>query len=463
MSLGRRKLLPVLPIDIGRYGTPEMRRVFDEETRLQRMLDVEAALAWAHAEVGNIPREDAEKIVKTASVKYVKLSRVKEIDKEIRHDIAAMVRALAEACGPSGGYVHLGATSSDIVDTAMALQLKDAVNLIEKRLNNLEETLMEKAEKYKGTVMMGRTHGQHALPITLGFKFAVWMRENARHIQRLQECRKRVLVGKMSGAVGTQAGLGPKAIKIQELVMERLGIKPAQISTQIVQRDRYAELICLLAMIASTLDKIATEVRELQRPEIGEVSEPFERERQVGSSTMPHKRNPIICERICGLAKIVRSLVTPALENIRTWHERDLSQSSAERFIIPEACILTEYMLVLMTNILKNLWVDEKRMQRNMKLTQGRTMSEAVMIALTRKGMNRQKAHELIRRLAMKSGVEKQPFKETLLKDKTVRETLSEKEIDEALDPRNYLGTTTKQIELAVKKTKEERKARGLN
>jgi adenylosuccinate lyase len=454
--------LPILPIDIGRYGTQEMRTVFDEENRLQRMLDVEAALAWAHAEVGNIPREDAEKIVKTASVKHVKLSRVKEIDKEIRHETAALVRALAEVCGPSGAYVHLGATSFDIVDTGMALQLRDALDLIETKLNNFEETLMKKAEQHKRTVMMGRTHGQHALPITLGFKFAVWIRENARHIQRLRECRERVLVGKMSGAVGTQAGLGPHAIKIQELVMKRLGVKPAQISTQIVQRDRYAELICLLAITASTLDKMATEVRELQRPEIGEVSEPFEQERQVGSSTMPHKRNPIICERVSGLAKIMRSLVVPALENVPTWHERDLTQSSAERFIIPEACILTDYMLVLMTNVLKNLWVDKERMQRNMELTQGRTMSEAVMIALTRKGMDRQKAHELIRRLSMKSGVEKQPFKETLLKDKTVRETLSEKEIDEALNPRNYLGTTTKQIELAVKRTKEERKARGL-
>ena len=454
--------MPILPIDIGRYGTQEMRKVFDEESKLQRMLDVEAALAWAHGEVRNIPREDAEKIVKTASIKHVKLSRVKKIEKEIKHDIAALVRALAETCGPSGAYVHFGATSSDIIDTAMALQLKDAVDLIETKLNNLEETLMEKAEQHKGTVMMGRTHGQHALPITLGFKFAVWMRENARHIQRLRECRERVLVGKMSGAVGTQAGLGPYAIKIQGLVMKRLGVKPAQISTQIVQRDRYAELICLLAMIASTLDKIATEVRELQRPEMGEVFEPFEQKRQVGSSTMPHKRNPMICERVSGLAKIMRSLVVPALENVPTWHERDLTQSSAERFIIPEACILTDYMLVLMTNVLKNLWVDKEQMQKNMGLTQGRTMSEAVMIALARKGMDRQKAHELIRRLAMKSGVAKQPFKETLLKDKTIRETLSEKEIDDALNPRNYLGTAKKQIELAVKRTKEERKNRGL-
>jgi len=454
--------LPILPIDTGRYGTEEMRRVFDEENRLQKMLDVEAALAWAHEEVGNIPREDAERIVKTASVKHVKLDRVKEIELEIKHDVMALVQALAEACGPSGAHVHLGATSYDIVDTAMALQLKDAVDLIEKRLNDLEAVLMEKAEKYKETIMIGRTHGQHALPITLGFKFAVWIRETARHIERLRECRKRALVGKMSGAVGTQAGLGPHAIRIQQLVMERLGIKPAEISTQIVQRDRYAELVCVLAIIASTLDKMATEIRELQRPEIGEVSEPFERERQVGSSTMPHKRNPITCERISGLAKVMRSLVGPALENIPTWHERDLTQSSAERFIIPEACILTDYMLVLMTNVLKDLWVDEERMRRNLELTQGRTMSEAAMIALTRKGMDRQKAHELIRHLAMKSEVEKQPFKETLLKDETVQRLLSEKEVDQALDPKNYLGTAIKQVDLVVQKTKRERKARGL-
>jgi len=454
--------LPILPIDTGRYGTREMRRIFDEENRLQRMLDVEAALAWAHSEVGNISREDAEKIMKLASVKHVRLTRVKEIESEIRHDVMAMVRALAEVCGPSGAYVHLGATSSDILDTATALQLKEALELIEKKLNDFETILMNGADRYKKTIMMGRTHGQHALPITFGLKFAVWMRETARHIQRLHECSKRVLVGKMSGAVGTQAGLGPHAMEIQKLVMKRLGVKPVEVSTQIVQRDRLAELICLLVVIASTLDKIATEIRELQRTEIGEVFELFERKRQVGSSTMPHKRNPETCERVCGLAKIMRSLVVPALENVPTWHERDLTQSSAERFLIPEACILTDYMLVLMTNVLKNLEVDEERMLRNMELTQGRMMSEAVMLALTRKGMDRQKAHELVRKLAMKSDVEKRLFKIVLLEDNAVRDMFSEKEIDKVLDPRNYLGTTVKQIELAVEKTKQERKARGL-
>jgi adenylosuccinate lyase len=455
--------LPILPIDTRRYGTPEMLQIFEEENRLQRMLDVEAALAWAHAEVGNILRKDAEKIARTASVKHVKLSRVKEIEREIKHDVASLVRALAEACGSSGAYVHLGATSSDITDTATALQLKDALTLLENRLNNMQKVLLEKAERHKRTIMIGRTHGQHALPITLGFKFAVWVREIARHIQRLRECRERLLVGKMSGAVGTQAGLGPNAIKIQKLTMERLGIKPAEISTQIVQRDRHAELVCLLANIASTLDKFATEIRELQRPEIGELAEPFARAKQVGSSTMPHKRNPLLCERVSGLAKVMRSLVVPALENVPTWHERDLTQSSAERFILPEACILVDYMLSLMTNVIANLQIDEKRMRKNIKLTQGRIMSEAVMIALTLKGMNRQEAHEHLRRLAIKSEMERQPFKKVLLEDKTVRKMLDEKEINKVLNPRNYLGTAIKQIAFVIKKTRRERKNRGLN
>jgi len=426
------------------------------------MLDVEAALAWAHAEVGNIPREAAQKIAERASTRYVKLERVKEIEKEIKHDVMALVRALSEACGSDGAYVHLGATSSDILDTATALQLKEALSLIEERLNSLERVLMEKAELYKETLMMGRTHGQHALPITFGFKLAVWLREVSRHIQRLRQCRSRVLVGKMSGAVGTQAGLGPHALKIQELVMQRLGIKPAEITTQIVQRDRHAELICLLAVVASTLDKMATEVRELQRTDIAEVFEPFEREKQVGSSTMPHKRNPILCERVCGLAKIMRSLVIPALENVPTWHERDLTQSSAERFIIPEACILIDYMLNLITKIVADIQVDEQRMLRNIELTQGRAMSEAVMMTLTKRGMGRQEAHELLRKLAVKSHVENRGFKEVLLESEVVRNLLSEEEIDEALNPRNYLGTAVEQVERVIEKTKQERRARGL-
>jgi adenylosuccinate lyase len=266
----------------------------------------------------------------------------------------------------------------------------------------------------------------------------------------------------MSGAVGTQAGLGSHAVEIQELVMKRLGLEAADISNQIVQRDVHAEFVLLLSMIASTLDKIATEIRELQRPEIGELAEPFEKTKQVGSSTMPHKRNPELCERISGLAKVMRGLVVPALEDIPTWHERDLTQTSAERFIIPESCILADYMLHLMTKILTGLQVNEEKMRRNIDLTQGRTMSEAVMIALVEKGMSRQEAHELLRVLTIKSETKKQPFRKTLLEDKTVHSKLSEKEINRALKPENYLGTTLKQIDLMTKTTQHERKARRL-
>ena len=439
--------MPILPIDTGRYGTPEMFKVFEEEARVQKLLDVEAALAWAHAEVGNIPKADAKKIEEMASTKYVKVERVKAIEKEIKHDIASLVRALSEQCGPSGAYVHLGSTSYDIVDTANALQLQDALNIIEKRLVVLRNLLQEKAGRYKETVMMGRTHGQHAIPITLGFKFAVWGYEVNRHIQRLKQCRERVIAGKISGAVGTQAGLGENAIEIQSLVMKRLGIHAAEISTQIVQRDRYAELISILSLVVSSLDNFSVEIRELARPEIGEIFESFEAEKQVGSSTMPHKRNPETCERICGLARIVRSLTIPAVEDMITWHERDLTQSSTERFLLPESCILTDYLLSLMLNIVANLRIDEQRMLRNIDFTQGRTMSESVMMALTHKGVNRQEAHEMLRKLTIKSEVEKCHFKQILQEDSFVSSKLSEAEIDAALNPKSYLGTAVKQAE----------------
>ena len=455
--------MPILPIDTGRYGSAEMRKIFDEENRMQKMLDTEAALAWAHGQVDNIPKKDAQKIIDKASIKYVKLIRVKEIENEIKHDVMALVRAFSEVCGSSGEYIHLGATSSDMLDTATALQLKEAIDLIEERLNKLESVLLKVAEEHKTTITMGRSHGQHALPTTFGFKSAVWIREVSRHIQRLQDCKVRLLAGKMSGAVGTQAGLGPKALKIQELVMKRLGISAADISTQIIQRDRYAELTCTLAILASTLDNIATEVRELQRPEIAEAFEAFNQKNQVGSSTMPHKRNPMISERICGLAKLLRSLVSPALENIPTWHERDLTQSSCERFVIPEECILIDYMLILMIRVLKGLQIDKKRMRKNMDITEGRMMSEAVMLTLAKKGLGRQKAHELTRQLAIKSHNEQRTFKEVLTNNSTIKEFLSPNEIEEVMNPYNYLGTALQQIERVIQKTKKERKARGLS
>ena len=443
--------MPILPIDTGRYGTPEMLKIFDEETRTQKLLDVEAALAMAHAEVGNIPKKDAEKIAEMASTKYVKVERVKAIEKEIKHDIMSLVRALTEQCGESGAYVHFGATSYDIVDTANALQLKDAIAVLERRLTEFKSILQKQAGIYKETVMIGRTHGQHALPITLGFKFAVWGYEVNRHLQRLDECKKRVVAGKISGAVGTQAGLGEHAPEIQEIVMKRLGINAAEISTQIVQRDRYAELISIYAMIATSLEHFTTEIRELQRPEIAELFESFEAKKQVGSSTMPHKQNPETCERVCGLARIVRSLELPALEDMVTWHERDLTQSSTERFVLPESSILLDYILSLTVNIVANLRVDSQRMIANLSITEGRSMAESVMIALVRQGVNRQEAHELLRQLTIKSAAEKKPFKQTLLEDKFVSSKLSEKEIETALNPKNYVGTAVKQAERFAK------------
>ena len=443
--------MPILPIDTGRYGTPEMLKIFEEETRVQKLLDVEAALALAHAEVGNISKKDAEKIASMASTKFVKVERVKAIEKEIKHDIASLVRALSEVSGPSGAYVHLGATSYDIVDTANALQLKDALGVIEKKLVDFKSILQKQALQHKDTVMIGRTHGQHALPITLGFKFAVWGYEINRHLERLNECKKRVLVGKVSGAVGTQAGLGEHAEQIQELVMKQLGLRAAEISTQIVQRDRYAELVCIYGMVASSLENFSTEIRELQRPEIGELFESFEVKKQVGSSTMPHKQNPETCERVCGLARIVRSLTTPALEDMVTWHERDLTQSSAERFILPESNILLDYILNLTCNIVANLRVDSERMLQNLSLTQGRAMSESVMMALTKKGVNRQEAHEMLRKLTIQSALEKKDFKQMILEDKFVSSKLSKIEIDQALNPKNYLGTAIKQAERFAK------------
>ena len=454
--------MPILPIDSGRYGTAEMRRVFEEEVRLQRMLDVENALAWAQAQLGVIPKRNAEEIMSKASIRYVSVEQVKEIEKATKHEVMAMVEALSKACGQSGLYIHLGATSSDILDTGMALQIKDAVGIIGKELDELEEVLLALTEKYRETVMMGRTHGQHALPITLGLKFAVWLREISRHIERLRQVRRRILVGKMTGAVGTQAGLGPKAPKIQRLVMNRLGLGVPEVTTQIVQRDRYAELICLLAIIASTLDKFAIEIRNLQRPEIAEISEAFDVKKQIGSSTMPHKRNPVTSEKICGLSKVMRGLVIPALEDVPTWHERDLTQSSCERFIIPEGFVILDEMLSSTIKVLSDLFVDEKMMRRNIDITQGRALSEAVMIKLAMKGMARQDAYKLAHDLALKSEEKKKPFRETLLADSAVRERLSAREIDSALNPKNYLGTAVKQVEEAVKKARLERKRRGL-
>jgi len=454
--------LPILPIDTGRYGSPEIRSVFEEETRFQKMLDVEAALVWARAQVGDMPREAAEEIERHASTKIVTVLRIHEIEKVTDHEIMALVDALAEVSGKSGAYVHLGATSADILDKALALQMKEGLDIISRKLDKLEEVLLGLTGRYRDTLMIGRTHAQHALPMTLGLKFAVWLREISRHIERLHQCRERVLAGKMSGAIGTMAGLGKNARQIQDLVMKRLGLRAAEVTSQIVQRDRYAELICLFAMVAGSLDKFATEVRNLQRPEIDELAEPFEVGRQVGSSAMPQKKNPWRSENISSLAKIERSLVGPALESIVTWHERDLSQSASERFVIPEAFILIDHMLNSMTRILTGLQVNERRIQENLMRYKDPMMSESVMIALVGKGMPRQEAHRLLQQIVFESQDKKKNFGEVLAQNATISKYLAKQDVEAALDPKSYVGASRELVDAAVQKTVTERQARGL-
>ena len=454
--------MPILPIDTGRYGSPEIRGIFEECTRFQRMLDVEAALAWARAEVGDIPKEAAQEIIQHSSLQYVRLERIREIERTTDHEVMALVDALAEVSGKGGSYVHLGATSADILDTSLALQMKDGLTLISQKLDNLEEVILNLTRQYRDTMIIGRTHAQHALPMTLGLKFAVWLREIGRHIERLNECKERVLVGKMNGAIGTMAGLGKNAVQIQALVMQKLGLNLPEVTSQIVQRDRYAELVCVFAMIASSLDKFATEIRNLQRPEIDELSEPFQTGRQVGSSAMPQKRNPWRSESISSIAKIERSLVSPALEGIVTWHERDLSQSASERFVIPESFILTDHVLGSITRILSGLRVNEAKMLENLMRWKDPMMSESVMIALTVKGMPRQEAHRLLQQIVFNSQQTGENFGALLLKNDAVSKLLTSSEIESCLDPRTYLGMSGQLIDLAVSKTVAERRARGL-
>ncbi len=429
--------MAVHPIDY-RYGSEKMRRIWDEKNKLQKLLDVEAALARAHAKVGNIPEESARIISEKANTKCVKLERVKEIETEIHHDIMAVVRALSEVCGEHGKYVHLGATSNDIIDTANALLIKESLEIVENDLNEIRSILKNLAHEHKYTVCIGRTHGQHAVPTTYGMKFAIWLDEIQRHLDRIEELRQRVLVGQMSGAVGTMASFGEKGIEIQRLVMEELSLKPARISNQIIQRDVYAELMMVLALIASTLDKIALEIRNLQRTEILEISEPFGK-KQVGSSTMPHKRNPIRSEKVSGLARVLYSNVIPALLNNPLWHERDLTNSSVERVILPESFVLLDEMLKSMKKILAGLEFFPGNIERNLYLTKNLIMAEPLMLKLTERGMGRQEAHELVRQLAMKAFEENRDLIEMAMENRDVRRFLTEDDF-ESLKPENYIG-----------------------
>ena len=424
-----------------------MKQVFDEKMRLQNMLHVEAALARAHGAVGNIRHEHADAIASKASVDFVKLERVWEIEKDTNHDIMAMVKALTEQCGPAGDYVHLGATSNDIVDTVMAIQFKQALSIIEDDLIVLQNAIAELAEQHKNTVMVGRTHGQFAVPLTFGMKMAVYTREVQRHIDRLRESRPRICVGKMSGAVGTGAALGEHADEIQKKVMETLGLGVEEASLQLVGRDRYVEYVSLLANIATSLEKFAVEIRNLQRSEIGEVAESFDIEKQVGSSTMAHKRNPITSENVTSLARIVRGFIIPTYENVPLWHERDLSNSAAERFTISHTSVIVDDMLVKMSKVFTNLDVFPEKMLANIESSKGLIMAEAVMIALVNKGMGRQEAHEIMRTLSMKATQLNHHLKDQMLEDETITQLFSNEEIDAIMDPKSYVGKAEKIVE----------------
>jgi len=447
--------MAIHPIEF-RYGTPEMRNVWEAENKLQKMLDVEAALAKAEAELNLVPEEAAEEINKKASTEYVTLERVAEIERQTNHDIASIVKALAEACkGDAGEYVHFGATSNDIIDTSQSLLFKESIAILKEKLINLTKTLLQLADEHKNTVSIGRTHGQHALPITYGMKFALWADEVHRQIERLDACQNRLCVGMMTGAVGTIAALGDDGLDVHKKVSEILGLEPVLISNQVVQRDNHAEFIMDLANIASTLDKIGLEIRNLQRTEINEIGEKFDPEKQVGSSTMPHKMNPITAERICGVSRVIRAYVTPALENNPLWHERDLTNSSCERIILPEACILTDYILNLTIKLLKNLTFYPENIEKNLNTTNGLIMAERLMAELTRRGMGRQTAYAFARKCSIKANKENISLVDVVLSQDEIKQYLSPDEIREIMNPHTYIGSSVSIVNNVLEESKK--------
>ncbi|MFP4655272.1 MAG: adenylosuccinate lyase [Methanohalobium sp.] len=445
--------MSIHPIEY-RYGTDEMKYVWSEKNRLQKIMNVEVALAKAEADVGLIPKSAANDIAK--SIDSVKLERVKEIEYEINHDMMAVVHGISEQCpGDSGKWVHFGATSNDMLDTATALQIKDAVEILENKLKDLMNALVNQAETHKKTVCAGRTHGQIGVPTTYGLRFAIWATEISRHLERLEQLKPRILVGQMTGAVGTQAAFGKKGIKLQKKAMEYLEIGSVDVSNQIIQRDRHAEFVMWMANVATTLDKIGIEIRTLQRSEIAEVEESFGK-KQVGSSTMPHKRNPIKSEQICGLARIVRSMVEPELRNNTLWDERDLTNSSSERIVFPESCVLTDHIIKLGTGIIENLRFYPENIHHNLELLKGLNMGEAVMIELAKRGVGRQDAHEIVRKNAMYAHETGKHLKDVLLEDSEVAQYLNNEEIVQLVDPYKYIGTAVEQVEAVVEKLKKQ-------
>jgi adenylosuccinate lyase len=417
---------------IERYSRPAMNRVWSDENKFSKWLDVEIAVCDAWTELGVIPRKSMPKI----KLARCNMKRMEEILKETHHDMTAFLGSVAESLGGESRFIHLGLTSSDVMDTATSLQLVEATDILMEDIKNLIEILARRAIEFKYTIMIGRTHGVHAEPITFGLKLAVWLDEMRRNQRRLAEAKKVIAFGKISGAVGTYATVPPE---VEEKACAKLGLMPAPISTQILQRDRHAQFVTTLAIIASSLDKFATELRALQKTEVHEVEEPFS-SGQTGSSAMPHKRNPELCERVSGLARLIRGHSVTALENQALWHERDISHSSNERLILPDSCLALDYILNLFISIMTGLQVFPQRMKKNLELTKGLVFSQRIMLTLIDKGLNRQKAYELVQRNAMKAWKGSQSFLTLLKHDPDIMAVIQEKELESIFDYQYYLG-----------------------
>lgn len=417
---------------IKRYSLPEMTKIWSEENKFQRWLDVELAVCEAWAELGKIPLSSLENIKKKAKFS---VERIEAIEKVVKHDVIAFLTNVAENVGEDSRYIHLGLTSYDIVDTALSLLLVDSLDLITEKAKRLSEVIKNQAIEHKKTIIPGRTHGVHAEPITFGVKLLVWYEEMGRHLNRLDQARKVIKVGRISGSVGTYIHLDPR---VEEIALKKLGLTPAKVSNQVLQRDRHAEVLFTLALIATSLEKMAVEIRHLQRTEVQELEEPFTAG-QKGSSSMPHKKNPVRSERISGLARVIRSYLITALDNIPLWHERDISHSSAERIIFPEAFTFTDFILNEMIDLISHWKVNKERMASNVFLTHGLVFSQAVMLALTQKGLSREEAYEIVQRLSLRCLEEKLNFKELVLEERSIRERLSLDEIEACFRLEPYL------------------------
>ncbi|WP_312113479.1 adenylosuccinate lyase [Brevibacillus reuszeri] len=417
---------------IERYSRPEMRAIWTEENKFKAWLEVEILACEAWSKLGVIPAEDVKKLWEGASFD---INRIYEIEEETRHDVVAFTRAVSETLGEEKKWVHYGLTSTDVVDTALSYLLRQANEILEKDIEDFITILADKAREHKDTVCMGRTHGVHAEPTTFGLKLALWHEEMKRNLARFQAAKKEVAFGKISGAVGTYANIDPF---VEAYVCEKLGLSAAPISTQTLQRDRHAEYMATLALIATSLEKFATEIRGLQKSEMREVEEAFAKG-QKGSSAMPHKRNPIGSENICGLARVIRGHMLTSYENVSLWHERDISHSSAERVILPDATQALNYMLRRFMNIVKNLTVFPENMKRNMDRTFGLIYSQQVMLKLIEKGMSREQAYDTVQPRAMQAWEEQRSFRAIVDEDATVSSTLSKEELDECFDYRYHL------------------------